>query len=414
MKNKLPFTKEQALKWREIYPTPFYVYDEAEISSRVKSLYKAFSWNPGFREYFAVKATPTPAILRLLSGLGCGADCASVQELELAKRCHMPMILSSNETQRFEYAYAAKCGAIINLDDFTQIENMEKAIAIPDTICMRYNAGKMNFPDEYMGDCLDSKFGMMKEQVFDAVGILKEKGVKHFGFHGMHASGCLNPVYYPTLAREMFRLVLEIREKCGITAEFIDLSGGIGIPYTPYDTEVDIIAIGEGVRKAYEEILTPAGVSLSIFTELGRWVTGPCGYLVSTVVGHKHIFKEYVGLDTCACDLMRPAMYSAYHHINVLGKEDAPLDTIVDVVGSLCENNDKFAVNRPLPETQVGDMVVIQDAGAHGHSMGYNYNSRLRCAEFMLKKDGSLEMIRRAETMQDYFAVFDIDEEFNA
>ena len=412
MKTQLPFDKQQAEGWRESYPTPFYVYDEKEIRSRVESLKAAFSWNPGFREYFAIKATPTPAVLRLLASLGCGADCASVQELEMGRRAKMPLILSSNETQGYEYEYAAECGAIINLDDITQIENMEKVIDIPDTICLRYNAGRMDFPDSYMGDCLDSKFGMMKKQILESVVRLKEKGVKHFGLHGMHASGCLNPVYYPVLAQEMFKLVIEIKELLDVTVEFVDLSGGIGIPYRPYEEEVDIYAIGEGVRQAYEKILTPAGVSLSIYTELGRWVTGPCGYLLSSVVGHKHIFKEYVGLDTSACDLMRPAMYGAYHHITVLGKEDAAADTIVDVVGSLCENNDKFAVNRPLPQTELGDIVVIQDAGAHGHSMGYNYNSRLRCAEFMLKEDGSLKMIRRAETMKDYFAVFDIDEEF--
>ena len=412
MKAKLPFTKEQAQKWRETYPTPFYIYDEAEIISRVKNLQKAFSWNRGFKEYFAVKATPTPAVLRLLASSGCGADCASVQELELAKRCGLPMIFTSNETQGFEYEYARRCSAIINLDDITQIDILEKSACIPDTVCCRYNAGKLEFPNQFIGNCTDSKFGMMREQILESFRILKDKGVRHFGLHSMQASCCLDETYYPALARELFDLVLEIRKTLGIEIEFLDFAGGIGIPYKPGEKEVDILKIGEGVREAYESILTPCGLSPAIFTELGRYITGPCGYLISSVVGYKHIYKEYVGLDASACDHMRPAMYGAYHHITVLGREESPALTKVDVVGPLCENNDKFAVDRYLPETETGDIMVIHDSGAHSHSMGYNYNSRLRCAEFMLKTDGSLQMIRRAETMADYFAVFDIDNEF--
>lgn len=412
MKTKLPFTYEQVMNWRESYPTPFYVYDKKEITERVLSLKKAFSWNPGFKEYFAVKATPTPAILRLLSSLGAGADCASVQELEMAERSGMDMILTSNETQGYEYEYAVKCGAIINLDDITQIGILEDSAGIPDTVCCRYNAGKMNFSNRFIGDSRDSKFGMTREQLLMAFETLAEKGVKHFGIHSMQASCCLDEDYYPSLAEELFRLVVEIRDTLGITAEFIDLAGGIGIPYRPEEKEVDIFRIGDGVRAAYEAVLTPENISLSIFTELGRYITGPCGYLLSSVVGHKHTYKEYVGLDASACDLMRPAIYGAYHHVTVLGKEDQEPSVTADVVGPLCENNDKFAVDRSLPETAIGDMVVIQDSGAHGRSMGYNYNSRLRCAEFMLNEDGSLKMIRRAETMDDYFATFDIDKEF--
>ena len=411
----LPFTLSQAQNWRETYPTPFYIYDEAGIRRCVQELYQAFSWNPGFCEYFAVKATPTPGILRLLAELGCGADCASVPELMMAERSGMTkhhVILSSNETLPQEYRAAAAIGAIINLDDLTQIDHMERAIGIPDAVCCRYNPGKFQISNDIMGHLYDSKFGMTKQQLLDAYAILREKGVRHFGLHCMAASCSLENEYYPALARELFRLVCEIRDTVGVTIEFVDLSGGIGIPYRPEETAVDILAVGEGVRQAYEEILMPAGISLRLCTEMGRYITGPYGHLVTTVVGKKHIYKEYVGVDATACDLMRPAMYGAYHPVTVLGKENAPAEQTVDVVGSLCENNDKFAVDYPLPAVEEGDMLVISCAGAHGHAMGYNYNGKLRCAELLLKEDGSVQCVRRAETYADYLATLDVDETF--
>ncbi len=411
----LPFTLSQAQNWRETYPTPFYIYDEAGIRRCVQELYRAFSWNPGFCEYFAVKATPTPAILRLLAELGCGADCASVPELIMAEHSGMTkhhVILSSNETLPQEYRAAAAIGAIINLDDLTQINHMERAIGIPNTVCCRYNPGKFQISNDIMGHLYDSKFGMTKQQLLDAYAILRKKGVRHFGLHCMAASCSLENEYYPALARELFRLVCEIRDTVGVTIEFVDLSGGIGIPYRPEETAVDILAVGEGVRQAYEEILMPAGISLRLCTEMGRYITGPYGHLVTTVVGKKHIYKEYIGVDATACDLMRPAMYGAYHPVTVLGKENAPTEQTVDVVGSLCENNDKFAVDYPLPAVEEGDMLAISCAGAHGHAMGYNYNGKLRCAELLLREDGSVQCIRRAETYADYLATLDVDEMF--
>lgn len=415
MTQQLPFTLEQARAWRESYPTPFYVYDEAGIKNCVRELYRAFSWNKGFREYFAVKALPTPAILRLLSSLGCGADCASVTELMLCRRSGIEgthIMFSSNETSDAEYRAACELGAIINLDDITQIENLERACGVPETVCCRYNPGRFHITNEIMGRLYDSKFGMTPEQLMEALAKLREKGVRRFGIHAMLASCSLDEEYYPNLARELFRLVLEVREKLGISISFIDLSGGIGIPYLPSEHAVDIMAIGEGVRRAYEELIEANGMELEIYTELGRYITGPYGYLVTSVIGKKHIYKEYVGVDATACDLMRPAIYGAYHHVSVLGKEDAPRETVVDVVGSLCENNDKFAVDRALPKVELGDILVIQDAGAHGHSMGYNYNGKLRSAELLLRENGELKLIRRAETPEDYFATLDIDPEF--
>ena len=413
MKDKLPFTKEDAINWRRAYPTPFYVYDEKEIRMRILSLQEAFSWNRGFKEYFAVKATPTPAVLRLLSSLGCGADCASKAELALALKCGMPMIFTSNETQGFEYEYATECKAIINLDDLTQIDRMKDSIGIPDTVCLRYNSGTLHFANEFIGESKESKFGMTKDQILKAAKILKDMGVRHFGLHSMQASCCLDESYFAALAKEIFSLALELKEKLGISIEFADMAGGIGIPYRPGEKEVDIKKMGESVRQVYEQMLTPAGISLSIYTEMGRYITGPCGYLLTSVTGFKHTYKEYIGVDACACDHMRPAMYGAYHHISVLGKEDADAAGLFDVAGPLCENNDKFAVDRPLPETEAGDILVIHDSGAHCRSMGYNYNGRLRCAEFMLGEDGSLKMIRRAETLEDYFSTLDIDELFS-
>lgn len=413
MKKTLPFSLAQALRWREQYPTPFYVYDAAGIRRCVEDLNAAFSWNRGFREYFAVKALPNPAILRLLRSLGCGADCASATELTLCEKTGIRDIMfSANEVTTREYAAAVRAGAIINFDDITQIAQLEKVCAVPETVCCRYNPGTFQITNEIMGHLDDSKFGMTKQQLFDALKLLRDKGAKRFGVHAMLASCSLDESYYPNLSRELFQLALEIRDTLGITLSFIDLSGGMGIPYLPDEEPVDIFAVGAGVRAVYDEILTKNDISLALYTEMGRYITGPYGYLVTSVIGEKHIYKDYIGVDATACDLMRPAMYGAYHHITALGKESAPCDTTVDVVGSLCENNDKFAVDRPLPKLEYGDMLAIHDAGAHGHSMGYNYNGKLRCAELLLC-GGEVRLIRRAETARDYFATLDIDDAFS-
>jgi diaminopimelate decarboxylase len=417
MKETLPFSSSQLEVWTAKYPTPFYIYDESGIRETVTSLKEAFSWNNGFREHFAVKATPTPAILRLLASLDCGTDCASIPELVMSERCGITgqrIVFSANETKPEEYKVAFDLGAIINLDDLTQVESMKQGCGFPDTICCRYNPGQFKITNDIMGHLYDSKFGMPKEHMLEVFKTCKENGTEHFGIHAMLASCSLDEEYYPNLARELFNLVLEIRETLGITVEFIDLSGGIGIPYKPDEKAVNIAAIGEGVHRAYDEILKANGIELRLMTELGRYITGPHGYLVTKVVGMKHIYKEYIGVDASASNLMRPAIYGSYHHISVPAKADAPCDTMVDVVGPLCENNDKFAIDRMLPKLDYGDILVIQDAGAHGHSMGYTYNGRLRCAEYMLEGDGELKMIRRAQTMDDYFATLDVDEEFTS
>ena len=415
MRESLPFSKEDVLRWNAQYPTPFYVYDEEGIRACVDALYKAFSWNKGFREYFAVKATPTPAILRILKEYGCGTDCASAAELIMSERSGIDghrIMFSSNETRIDEYKEALRLGAIINLDDITQIAQLERAGQIPDTVCCRYNPGQFENTNGIMGHAYDSKFGMNFDQLKESYRILKEKGAKHFGIHSMVASCCLDNNYYPSLAEKLFDIAVELRNELDIEIEFIDLAGGIGIPYRPEEQPVDISAVGEGVRKAYEKIIEPAGLSISIFTEMGRYITGPYGYLVTKVIGEKHIYKDYVGVDATACNLMRPAIYGAYHNIRILGKENAPKTCKVDVVGSLCENNDKFAVDRELPEAEYGDYIVIEDAGAHGHSMGYNYNGKLRSAELLMHKDRSVSCIRRAQTLDDYFATLDIDKDF--
>ncbi len=411
----VPFSLENVKDWTSQHSTPFYIYDEEGIRKCVTDLYKAFSWNKGFKEYFAVKATPNPSIIRLLKELGCGADCASTTEVILANKCGITgedIMFSSNETKPDEYKAALDSGAIINLDDITHIEYLEKLAPLPDTFCCRYNPGKFRNTNDIMGHLYDSKFGMMPEQLIEAFKILKEKGVKHFGIHAMLASCSLDEGYYPRLAEELFNLVVEIRDTLGIEVEFIDLSGGIGIPYRPNENPVDIFAIGDGVRRVYENIIEENGMSLKIYTEMGRYITGPYGYLVTTAIHFKHIYKEYVGVDASCCDLMRPAMYGAYHHVTVLGKEDAPTVGKFDIVGSLCENNDKFAVDRKLPQIELGDVLVLHDAGAHGHSMGYNYNGKLRCAEFMMDKDKNVRMIRRAQTAEDYFSTLDCDPAF--
>lgn len=413
---KVPFvTKDQLEAIAAQYPTPFHLYDERGIRENARRLRAAFAWNPGYREYFAVKATPTPAILKLLKEEGCGCDCSSLAELIMAERCGITgedIMFSSNETPPEEFQLADKLGAIMNLDDFTLIEDLERATGkIPEKVCCRYNPGGVFALGEtregfqVMDNPGDAKYGMTRAQISEAYRVLAAKGAREFGLHSFLASNTLSNEYYPVLARMLFQLAVELKEETGCRVTFINLSGGVGVPYHPDQPENDIAVIGEGVRKAYEEILVPAGLwDVALYTELGRFMLAPYGHLVTRAMHEKHIYKEYIGVDACACDLMRPAMYGSYHHITVMGKEHAPCDHKYDVVGSLCENNDKFAVDRMLPKIDRGDLLVIHDTGAHGRAMGYNYNGKLRSAELLLREDGSVELIRRAETLEDYFA----------
>ncbi len=410
---KKPFvTKEQIEEIVKTYPTPFYVYDEKAIRENARKLKKAFSWNKGFREYFAVKATPNPFILKILKEEGCGVDCSSLTELMLSEAVGFSgsdIMFSSNVTPAEEYKKASELGAYINLDDYTHIEFLEENAGIPETVCCRYNPGGVfSLGTDIMDNPGDAKYGLTKEQMTDAYRKLIKKGAKHFGIHAFLASNTVSNDYYPTLARILFELAVHLKNETGADISFINLSGGIGIPYTPDKEPNDIMVIGEGVRKAFEEILVPAGLGdVAIFTELGRYMLGPYGGLVTKAIHEKHIYKEYIGVDACAANLMRPAMYGAYHHITVLGKENEPCDYKYDVTGSLCENNDKFAIDRMLPKIDMGDYLFIHDAGAHGYAMGYNYNGRLKSAELLLTEDGKAELIRRAEKPQDYFATFD-------
>ena len=413
---KTPFvTKAQLDAITARYPTPFHIYNEAGIRENARRLKAAFAWNPGFREYFAVKATPTPAILKLLHEEGCGCDCSSLTELMLAQRCGVTgeeIMFSSNNTSDAEFHLARELGAIINLDDLTLVDALAGAVdRIPEKICCRFNPGgvftlaQTREGFQVMDNPGDAKYGMTRAQIAQAFTRLSAMGVREFGIHAFLASNTLSNEYYPALARILFRLAVELRDETGVHISFINLSGGVGVPYRPEQPENDIAAIGEGVREAYEEILAPAGMDdVALYTELGRFMLAPYGHLVTRAVREKHIYKEYIGVDACACDLMRPAMYGAYHHITVMGKEDAPCDHKYDVTGSLCENSDKFAIDRMLPEINIGDLLVIHDTGAHGHAMGYQYNGRLRSAEVLLQKDGSTRLIRRAETPEDYFA----------
>ena len=413
---KTPFvTKQQLETITAQYPTPFHIYDEAGIRANTRRLQAAFAWNPGFREYFAVKATPTPAILKLLQEEGCGCDCSSMAELVMAQRIGATgekIMFSSNNTPAEDFQKAAQLGAIINLDDLTLVDALEEAIgSIPAKICCRYNPGGIFTLGEtregfqVMDTPGDAKYGMTRPQISEAFRRLAAKGASEFGIHSFLASNTLSNEYYPTLARILFQLAVELKEETGVHISFINLSGGIGIPYRPEQPANDIAAIGEGVRKAYEEILVPAGMDdVALYTELGRFMLAPYGHLVTRATHEKHTYKEYIGVDACACNLMRPAMYNAYHHITVIGKETAPCDHKYDVTGGLCENNDKFAVDRMLPRIERGDLLVIHDTGAHGHAMGYNYNGKLRSAELLLKEDGSVELIRRAQTLDDYFS----------
>ena len=418
---KKPFvTKRQLEKIAAQYPTPFHLYDEKGIRENARRLKAAFAWNPGYKEYFAVKATPNPAILKILREEGCGVDCSSLTELMLSDRCGFTggeIMFSSNETPAEEFELAAKLGATINLDDFTHIDFLQQTIGyIPETISCRFNPGgvfqlgasKEGF--QVMDTPGDSKYGFTREQLFEGFKKLKAMGAKRFGIHAFLASNTLSNDYYPALAAILFKLAVELRDETGADVKFINLSGGVGIPYRPDQPANDIAVIGEGVRRAYEEILVPAGMGdVSLCTELGRFMLGPYGCLVTRAIHEKHTYKEYIGVDACAANLMRPAIYGAYHHITVMGKEDAPCDHKYDVVGSLCENCDKFAVDRMLPKIDRGDLLVIHDTGAHGFSMGYNYNGKLRSAEVLLREDGSTKLIRRAETPEDYFSTMIFD-----
>ena len=413
---KIPFlTLEKAKEIREQIPTPFYVYDEAGIRANARALKAAFSWNPGFREYFAVKATPNPFLLKILHEEGCGCDCATYTELLLSEAVGITghdVIFSSNDTPTLDMRKAREMGVYINLDDATYVDFLASMGPVPETVCLRYNpGGSFSLGNTIMDMPRDAKYGMTEDQMAGAITRLMKLGTKHFGVHAFLASNTTTNEYYPALAGQLFRLAVRLRNATGAHISFIDLSGGIGVDYRPEQPKCDIGVIGEGVRVKYEEILTPNDMGdVAIFTELGRFMLAPYGHLISTVIHEKHIYREYVGLDACAANLMRPAMYGAYHHITVLGKEDALLDHVYDVTGGLCENNDKFAVERSLPEIQIGDIVAIHDTGAHGFSMGYNYNGKLRSAEVLLKKDGSFQLIRRAETPEDYFATFDFSD----
>ncbi len=410
---KEPFvTLEQLKEIIKTYPTPFYLYDEKGIRENARALKEAFAWNPGYREYFAVKATPNPYLIEILKDYGCGCDCSSMTELMLSDAIEVrgeDIMFSSNDTPAEEFVYADKLGAIINLDDYTHIDFLEQTLGyIPETISCRYNPGGVfRISNDIMDNPGDSKYGMTKEQLFDAYRVLKEKGAKRFGLHAFLASNTVTNEYYPMLAKVLFEVAAELKKETGADIRFINLSGGIGIPYRPDQEVNDIRAIGEGVRKVYEEVLVPAGMGdVAIYTELGRFMMGPYGCLVTKAIHEKHTHKEYIGCDACAVNLMRPAMYGAYHHITVMGKENEPLDHVYDVTGSLCENNDKFAIDRELPKIDKGDLLVIHDTGAHGFAMGYNYNGKLKSAELLLKEDGSVQLIRRAETPKDYFATF--------
>ncbi len=405
-------TKEQIAEVVKTYPTPFHLYDEKGIRENARNMAKAFAWNKGFKEYFAVKATPNPFIMQILKEEGCGFDCSSMTELMMSEAVGSTgseIMFSSNATPPQEFVKARELDAIINLDDFTHIAFLEKTAGLPKRICCRYNPGGVYaVSNSIMDNPGDAKYGFTKEQLIEGFCVLKEKGVEEFGIHSFLCSNTVTNDYYPMLARTLFELAVEVKEKTGANITFINLSGGVGIPYRPEQEANDIFVIGEGVRKAFEEILVPAGMGeVAIFTELGRFMLAPYGQLVATAVHEKHIYKEYIGLDACAVNLMRPAMYGAYHHITVVGKEDLPCDHKYDVTGSLCENNDKFAIDRMLPKIDIGDYIVIHDTGAHGFSMGYNYNGKLRSAELLLQENGEVKLIRRAETPADYFATFD-------
>lgn len=410
---KKPFVSlEKVWEIEREFPTPFHLYEEEGIRKNARDLYRAFSWNPGFREYFAVKATPTPGILQILKEEGCGLDCSSYTELMLAEALGFPgdhIMFSSNVTPEKDYLLANKLNAIINLDDFSDIDKLQSLLPLPKTLCLRYNpGGYFEIGNAIMDNPAEAKYGMTFDQLLAAVKKLRTLGVKSFGLHAFLASNTITNEYYPTLAGVLFQAAVDLKNQTGADVSFVNLSGGIGIPYRPEDQPNDIFVIGAAVKKVYDEILGKNGMGdVAIYTELGRFMTGPFGGLIATAIHEKKIYKDYIGLDACAANLMRPAMYGAYHHITVLGKEGAPSGRLYDITGGLCENNDKFAKDRMLPEIELGDKLFIHDTGAHGFSMGYNYNGKLRSSEILLKEDGSFKLLRRAETPADYFATFD-------
>lgn len=407
-KKSVPFTKEEMEKIIETYPTPFHIYDKKAIVDNIHRLQNAFSWAPEFKEYFAVKATPNPSLLKIFKEEGLGADCSSLPELILSEQVGLTgedIMFSSNNTPMSEYDYAINLGAILNLDDISHIEFLERKHSLPKTICFRYNPGPLRDGNELIGKPEEAKYGLTKDQIIEAYSICKDKGCEKFGLHTMVVSNELNPEYFAETAKMMFDLIVEVYEKTGVRISFVDLGGGIGIPYRPEQDPMDLEYVSGLIKKMYDEIIVPAGLDpLKIMLECGRMVTGPYGYLVTKAIHHKDTYRHYIGVDASMANLMRPGMYGAYHHITVLGKEDAPHDHTYDVVGSLCENCDKFAIERELPEIEEGDILVIHDAGAHGHSMGFNYNGKLRSAELLLNEDHSVTLIRRAETVDDLFA----------
>ncbi|TWU48450.1 diaminopimelate decarboxylase [Rubripirellula reticaptiva] len=404
----VPFTKAQIDEIRKTHPTPFYLYDEAAIRANVRALNEAFSWCPGFREYFAVKATPNPRLLQILMEEGCGADCSSLGELLLCERVGMTgekVMFTSNNTLAKDYQKARDLGAVINLDDLTHVEYLDENVGTPDLICFRYNPGPLREGNVIIGKPEEAKFGFTREQLFTGYRQALEKGATRFGLHTMVASNELNPEFFVETAVMLFELAIDLHKELGIKLEFVNLGGGMGIPYRPGEIALDYEVIGSGVKAAYDRLIGGTELDpLTIYLENGRIITGPYGYLVTEVVHAKNTYKNYVGVDACMANLMRPGMYGSYHHMSILGKESAPHDLKADVVGSLCENNDKFAIDRQLPQVERGDVMIIHDAGAHGHSMGFQYNAKLRSAELLLGADGNVELIRRAETMDDYFA----------
>lgn len=405
----IPFSAEKLAEIMAEYPTPFHIYDEKAIVANVRRLIRAFSWAPSFQEYFAVKAAPTPALLELLAKEGVGADCSSLPELILADLAGIKgesIMFTSNDTPAHEFVKARSLGAVINLDDITHIDFLEKHAGMPEMISFRYNPGPLQkSSNTIIGTPEEAKYGLTHDQLLEAYRIAKGKGAKRFGLHTMVISNELNPDCFIATAQMIFNLVVEIKNKLAIDIELVNFGGGVGIPYRPEDTAVDLEYVGKGIEKAYNDTIVACGLGpLKIALELGRSITGPYGYLVAKAIHKKETYKNYIGLDACMANLMRPALYGSYHHITVIGKENAPLDHVYDVTGSLCENNDKFAINRALPKIDIGDTIVIHDAGAHGHAMGFNYNGKLRSAELLLKEDGSVQLIRRAETIEDYFS----------
>jgi len=409
----LPFDLSKLRAISSRFPTPFYLYDERAIRANARRLLRAFSWCDGFREYFAVKATPNPHILKLLAAEGFGGDCSSLAELVLCERVGITgahIMFTSNNTPAHEYAKARELGAVLNLDDQTHISFVAEQVGMPELISFRYNPGPQRTGNAIIGNPAEAKYGFTRGQLFDGYRQARDLGARRFGLHTMVASNELDAGFFMETARMLFELAIELARRCDIRLEFVNLGGGIGIPYRPEEQPVDLDEVSRGIRQLYDELVVPAGLHpLQIYMENGRCITGPYGYLVTRAIHKKHTYKEYVGVDACMANLMRPGMYGAYHHITVVGKENEPRDVTVDVVGSLCENNDKFAIDRPLPKIEDGDFLVIHDAGAHGHSMGFQYNGKLRSAELLLQEDGTIRKIRRSETLEDYFASLDFD-----